>query len=227
MKKITLSFPFLEKFSDVFEHGFYIDRFPDVSSDIPKYSHVLQVPKRETISMKQVHGSDVITMDEQPVVPLVGDGLITARRGLFLEIVVADCAPVYLLDPVRRAIGLLHCGWRPIANGILENAVRRMYDEFGVLPDNLRAFVGPCIGNDDYEVGFELTEFFHSQSFHRKGDSIFLDISGEIIHRLGDLGLHNNNIEKFPVSTYADEALCSFRRDKNDLRRMSAYLGIR
>lgn len=80
------------------------------------------------------------------------DGLITDRRGLALVITAADCVPVYLYDPVRRVIGMVHAGWRGTVAGIAAAAVRAMQAHYGCDPADIHAAIGPSIGPCCYEV---------------------------------------------------------------------------
>lgn len=88
------------------------------------------------------------------------DGLVTDVPGLTLVTVHADCPPVYLVDPVRRAIGLVHAGWRGTAAGIAPKAVRILREQYGSLPEDVLALVGPGICRKCYEVAGECAETF-------------------------------------------------------------------
>lgn len=111
---------------------------------------------------EQVHGNRVavvpgaqtrVAADGLPVVSGV-DGLLTATPGVSLAIYVADCGPIWLADPVRRAVGLLHSGKKGTESGILEVAVGMMCDAFGSDPADLTVVLGPCIRPPDYELDF-------------------------------------------------------------------------
>lgn len=104
---------------------------------------------------EQIHGREVAILTTAPggAVPGV-DGLLTNRPGLVLGIYVADCGPVYLLDPVRRAIGLVHAGKKGTALGIVPAAVAAMGEHFGSQPADLVFQLGPCIRPPHYEVDF-------------------------------------------------------------------------
>lgn len=80
------------------------------------------------------------------------DALITDRPGLALVVTTADCTPVYVVDPVRRAIGLAHAGWRGTAAAIAAGTVAAMEQAFGSRPQDLHAVIGPAIGACCYEV---------------------------------------------------------------------------
>ena len=77
------------------------------------------------------------------------DALITNVPGLVLTTFHADCPPVYIVDPVHRAIGLAHSGWKGTIARIVGKAVRMLCQEAGCAPSALRAYVGPHIGVAD------------------------------------------------------------------------------
>jgi YfiH family protein len=81
------------------------------------------------------------------------DALITDLPGTALAVVVADCAPVVLFDPVHRAIGVAHCGRAGTVRGMLPNTVEAMTATFGAAPEDLLVGIGPAIRADSYEVG--------------------------------------------------------------------------
>lgn len=81
------------------------------------------------------------------------DGLITNESGLLLYTLHADCTPIFLLDPEKRAIGMIHSGWKGTALSIGEVAVKSMKEEFGSKASDILAWIGPCICGDCYEVG--------------------------------------------------------------------------
>lgn len=81
------------------------------------------------------------------------DAMVTSAAGVALATIVADCAPVVLHDPVRRAVGVAHCGRRGAVLGTLPATVRTMEQAFGCRPGDLLAGIGPAIGADSYEIG--------------------------------------------------------------------------
>jgi len=102
---------------------------------------------------RQVHGNRVEVLTEAGEAAET-DGLVTNRAGLCLGIYVADCCAVYLVDPVRRAIGLLHSGRKGTELGIAARAVETMKRDFGTEPADLVAQLSPCIRPPLYEVDF-------------------------------------------------------------------------
>lgn len=88
------------------------------------------------------------------------DGLITNAPEVTLVTYYADCVPLFFVDPVRRAIGLAHAGWRGTVAKIGEVMVRRMAEEFGSQPGDLFAAVGPSIGPCCFEVDAPVADEF-------------------------------------------------------------------
>ena len=88
------------------------------------------------------------------------DGLITDEPGVVLACFFADCVPLYFVDPVRRAIGLAHSGWRGTVNGMGAGMVQKMEEVFGSKPSDLIVAVGPSICKDCYEVSGDVAEEF-------------------------------------------------------------------
>ncbi len=115
------------------------------------------------ITLRQVH-SDIIGFVDSPTEsPLAGDGLITATPGLLLGIQTADCLPIILVDPKRRAVGVFHAGWRGTLKRIVEKGVGEMRRHFGSRARDLKAAIGPGIHGCCYEVGEEVRAKFESQ----------------------------------------------------------------
>ncbi len=103
----------------------------------------------------QVHSNRVAVVTAQDggrLVPAT-DALVTDTPGLALLMRFADCQPIILYDPARRALGLVHAGWRGLAQGIARRAVETMQEAFGTSPADLLAGLGPAIGPCCYTVG--------------------------------------------------------------------------
>lgn len=108
----------------------------------------------------QVHGATVVRVDAPPSGPVEADGLVTATEGLALLLKAADCSLVVVADPLRRAVGVAHAGWRGAALGVVENLIAALAKEFGSRPEDLVAGVGPTIGAPRYAVGREVLDAF-------------------------------------------------------------------
>ena len=117
------------------------------------------------VCARQVHGDAVrtVTADDagkgfSRVRDYEADGLITDEPDLPLVIFTADCIPVLLFDPVRRAVGACHCGWRGTALGIAARTVERMVAVYGTDPADLRCAVGPGISRCCFETDGDVPE---------------------------------------------------------------------
>lgn len=95
------------------------------------------------------------------------DGLITNVPGLMLATFYADCVPLYFVDPVKRAIGLTHSGWRGTVGKIGKVTVEKMQEEYGSNPQDIIAGIGPSICQDCYEVSEDVICEFR-QAFSEK-----------------------------------------------------------
>lgn len=88
------------------------------------------------------------------------DALVTGEPGIVLSAFFADCVPLYFVDPIRRAIGLSHSGWRGTVMRIGQATIETMKKEFGTDPKDLVCAVGPSICRDCYEVGEDVAKAF-------------------------------------------------------------------
>ncbi|RFC46872.1 MAG: hypothetical protein DVB23_001407 [Verrucomicrobia bacterium] len=112
------------------------------------------------VTAEQVHGSKVALVDEEVLRhperwPLTGvDALITSLPEVVLGIHVADCGVVYLVDPVNRAVGLVHSGKKGTELGIVPFTMAMMEMAFGTRPRDLVVQLSACIRPPAYEVDF-------------------------------------------------------------------------
>lgn len=117
--------------------------------------HAIGLGGRHFAISEQTHGSEVAVVNADTQVPVATvDGLITDDPRVCLGIYVADCCAVYIADPVRRAIALLHSGRKGSELGIAAVAIARMRQEFGSDPARLVVQLSPCIRPPNYEVDF-------------------------------------------------------------------------
>jgi polyphenol oxidase len=115
------------------------------------------------VQLKQVHSAVIHAVSEWPREPLTGDGIITNTPGLLLAVKTADCVPVLVADARRRVVGAFHAGWRGTAARIVEKGIGEMRRQFGSVPQDLRAAIGPCIRRCCYQIGSEVRAEFDSQ----------------------------------------------------------------
>jgi polyphenol oxidase len=115
------------------------------------------------VTLRQIHSDLVHAVSAAPKSPLVGDGVVTNTPGLVLGVQTADCLPVILVDPRRKAVGVFHAGWRGTLRRIVEKGVGEMRRNYGSEPKDLQAAIGPGIRQCCFEVGPEVRVRFEAQ----------------------------------------------------------------
>jgi YfiH family protein len=174
------------------------------------------LPGAVLVSVHQVHSPDVVTVeapwsdDARPR----ADALVSARPGVLLGIVTADCAPILLTDARASVIGAAHAGWRGAQGGVIEATVAAM-EALGAQREAIAAAVGPCIAQPSYEVGGDMRAQFTDADarFFAPGAQGHwqFDLPGYVAARLIESRV--GQVEVLPHDTYADPArFYSFRR---------------
>lgn len=158
------------------------------------------------ITAEQVHGNGIGVVD-QPITSGTCfrscDGLVTNRRDICLGIYVADCCAVYLVDPIRHVIGLVHSGRKGTELAIVTVAIREMTNRFGAKPEDIVAQLSPCIRPPRYEI----------------------DFAAEIVRQCREAGV--NNVSDSGACTACDlKRYYSYRAEKGRTGRMLALLAM-
>jgi copper oxidase (laccase) domain-containing protein len=158
------------------------------------------------VTAEQVHGRKIAVIDG--AVPgdkcFDGcDGLITNQQRICLGIYVADCGAVFLVDPVRHAIGLVHSGKKGTELGIVPNAIQAMTERFGSRPSDLVVQLSTCIRPPHYEI----------------------DFAAEIIRQCRESGV--TSVHDSRICTACDlKRYYSYRAEKGRTGRMLAFLAL-
>lgn len=103
------------------------------------------------------------------------DGMITNVPGIVLVTSYADCVPLYFVDPVRKAIGLSHSGWKGTVGHIGQKTVWKMHEVYGSEPKDIVAAIGPSICQSCYEVSDDVAEAFRANFTADEAADILLD----------------------------------------------------
>ncbi len=103
------------------------------------------------------------------------DGMITNVPGIVLVTSYADCVPLYFVDPVRKAIGLSHSGWKGTVGHIGQKTVWKMHEIYGSEPKDIVAAIGPSICQSCYEVSDDVAEAFRANFTADEAADILLD----------------------------------------------------
>jgi YfiH family protein len=159
-----------------------------------------------------------------------GDGLTTDCPGILINVSTADCVPVLLLDPVRKAVSAVHAGWRGSLLNISAQAVESMRFYYGTDPANLLAGIGPSIGPCCYEVGNDVWEQIEKGYFYG-GEALLKEDSGKAMLDLVQLNRLQLIEAGIPGDQVAFSGLCtsclpslfySYRRDQKRVGTMTS-----
>ena len=165
------------------------------------------------------------------------DGMITDEPGVVLATFYADCVPLYFVDPVHRAIGLSHSGWRGTVHKIGKITVQAMADQYGSRPEDIVAIIGPSICQDCYEVSedviLEFQKYYRedcqSELYYRKENGKYqlnLWRANEIV--MEEAGILPENIHTTQWCTCCNpELLYSHRASKGKRGNLAAFLGLK
>lgn len=123
--------------------------------------HAMDRAPDSVFDVWQVHSREVVSTDRprhanEP--HMKADAILTGQPGVTLYMRFADCVPILLFDPRRRAVGLVHAGWQGTVLQIAAEAVAAMQSTYGSLPQDICAGIGPSIAAHHYEVGPEVVK---------------------------------------------------------------------
>lgn len=154
------------------------------------------------------------------------DAVLTNRSGVLVGVRTADCVPILLVDPVLRAVGAVHAGWRGAAAGVAPHAVAGMEREFGSRPRDLEAAIGPGIAACCFEVGDEVAARFGGEFVGRCGRRPHVDLAGALAAQLeaAGVGLVAASRECTSCNT---AKFFSHRAERGRAGRMLAVVGLR
>ena len=196
----------------------------------------LGINYKDLICAKQVHGNSVRYVSEEhkgrgalayeASIPDT-DGFITDIRNLPLAIFTADCLSIFLYDPQKPAIGLVHAGWRSTKAGIIACALELMQSKFKADPGQLLVGFGPCLRSCCYEVSGDFRNNFASGLVER-GKRLYLDLAQVNKKQLMDSGAKQENISDSGVCTYCGpQDFFSFRREQEASGRMLSVIMLK
>lgn len=232
------------------------DARENVQKNRKSFQSALAADAFSLVSLKQFHSDVVCGFSSAPKEPCSGDAAISNTPALLLGIQTADCVPILLLDPKKRAVAAVHAGWRGTLQRIVEKTIGRMKMDFKSNPGDLLAAIGPAIGGCCYEVGTEVAAAFHSQFTDapdwfdelRTGDepnplqwlnqfppghqpppkNVRLDLRKANRAQLLAAGLHPQNIFVSDLCTACrPDVLFSYRKQGSESGRMMSAIGIR
>jgi YfiH family protein len=196
------------------------DRLADVESN----RNVLRTAiGARPVFLQQVHGTQLLVLGADSTDGGTADACTTTDRGIACTIMVADCLPVLLTDTAGKRIAAAHAGWRGLAAGVLESALKPFDAEGGAA--HVMAWLGPCIGPDIFEVGDEVKAAFEVHDARSlecfkpaaAPGKWFADLAGLARQRLRAAGLrrlHGNDSTEPWCTVHNPLRFFSHRRDR-------------
>ena len=187
---------------------------------------------------EQVHGRDVAVVKagdagagrlSRADAIQAKDALVTDEPGVMLNAFYADCVPIWLVDPARRAVGIAHAGWRGAVADVAGEAVRTMTRAYGTEPSDVLAVIGPSIRGCCYEVDETVARHIPEESEAIEPSAVperyMLDLAKFNRQMLTKAGVLTNHIE---ISVYCTscrtDLFFSHRKEQGRTGRMTAWI---
>jgi purine-nucleoside/S-methyl-5'-thioadenosine phosphorylase / adenosine deaminase len=220
---------------DTLNLGLLVQDDPEhVEENRRRFAAALDGSTEQLVSTRQVHGDGLLVIDQHyrpgPEV-VAADIQITDQPGWLLNLRYADCVPILLADPRRRAIAVIHAGWRGTRLKAAATAVAALVERYGCQPADIRAGIGPSIGPCCYEVGEEVASQFADRPFSvLRGDrpKPHLDLWALNRAALESAGLLPERIELAAICTLCHQDLFfSHRAMGYPAGRFGAAIGLR
>ncbi len=162
------------------------------------------------------------------------DGMITNERQTALVTIHADCTPVFAFDPVHKAIGLCHAGWRGTVNGMIDALIAHMQAQFNTAPSDLLMAIGPNIGACCFEVDVDVAQAFE-RTFVQAGcvhmtskpGKYRVNLAHAAAYQMFNRGVAAEHVTMAHLCTCCNETLFhSYRRDGKQGGAMASFLQL-
>jgi YfiH family protein len=157
------------------------------------------------------------------------DALITAKVGVILMILTADCVPLLLYDPVKKVVAAVHAGWKGTKAQIAAKTIETMQDRFGCDTSEIIVGIAPSIGVCCYEVGEDVASHFfgYAQELEQIGAKYRLDLPGINRRQLLLAGIKEEHIEMSGICTAcATDRYFSYRKEQGCSGRFMSLIGM-
>ncbi len=213
-------------------HGFFgdwhtsppgkLDEATQFEAQLNAIATELQVEQRTMVAVDQIHSAKVRTVGAQwSLGPPKADAMVSDRPGISLILKTADCAPVLLYDADAGVIGAAHAGWRGALAGVLTQTILNM-TFLGAQRERILASIGPCIGQENYEVSTGFLDDFldtspqYSNFFTQEaGQKPHFDLSAFCADQIRQAGV--SSLATSPLDTFEKKnQFFSYRRAHRD-----------
>ncbi len=209
----------------------------NVEANRSTLARAFDLPSRLLLTVSQVHGSDVLVVDEpnpdlSHFLKVECDAVVTNQPGIMIGVLVADCYPILMYDAENHIAAAVHAGWKGAAGGIIGKTVDTMNNLFGTRPEALLAAIGPGIGAHDYLVDRPVREAFRRGTDHweqiaqeRELGQWQLDLRRSCMLQFQEAGVDERQIEAAGECTCCQrEMFFSYRRDSAQTGRQMGFL---
>ncbi|MGH3900601.1 MAG: peptidoglycan editing factor PgeF [Pseudonocardiaceae bacterium] len=191
------------------------DRCEAVAANRARLAAGVGLAVQRLVWMEQVHGRTVTVVDGPLAAPVPAtDALITAEPGLAVAVLVADCVPVLLADPVGQVVGAVHAGRVGARIGVLP-AVLEAMRELGARIDRVEVLLGPAACGQCYEVPAamqaDVAARLPGSACRTRRGTAGLDLRAGLWRQLAEAGVARVGVD--PRCTIEDPALYSYRRE--------------
>ena len=178
------------------------------------------IGNKSIIKMDQNHSNTVHFISGNKQIYESTDALFTSNNNIALEVKVADCMPIFIFDKKSSFFGVIHAGWRGLANGIIENSINSLKEK-DLEINNVKVFIGPSISQRNFEIQSDVMSYFDSKFSIVKDGKIFLSLQEVAIDKFASYGI--SDIVNINECTYENLNYHSYRRDKTD-KRMKGWI---
>lgn len=220
------------------------DREEDVRENYRRIGDAIGFRPEDIVTSDQTHTANVRAVTEadrgngitKPRPYKDVDGMITNVPGLVLTTYYADCVPLYFVDPVHRAVGLSHSGWRGTVAKIGRVTLEKMREEYGTEPSEVYAAIGPSICQNCYEVSEDVILEFKNAFPEKHWDSLFyakengkyqLNLQEANRRIFIEAGVGEAHISMPEICTCCNpELLFSHRASRGKRGNLAAFLGL-
>ena len=208
------------------------DTSKNVEENLNRLCKSTNFSKESIFFLHQNHGNNIKIIDsnnhDETLEP--NDGSITNIPGITLATLHADCASLFLVDPVTKCIGLAHAGWKGTVNNIASEIVLKMTKNYGVSPKNIICCIGPSIKKCCFEIKDDVSPYFEKidkKLVTKKEDKMYADIPECNKINLLKAGLLNENIIVSDICTKCNcDLLYSYRSQGKKHGNMMAMMQI-
>jgi YfiH family protein len=195
----------------------------------------LELERARACTVWQIHSADAVVVTHRVdgrAWLARADGMTTNIPGLPLTMRFADCTPLLMYDPVQRAIGLAHAGWRGTVGQVGLNTLRAMQAAYGTNPEDVEVAIGPSIGPEHYQVGPEVVEaiqraFGTAEGLIRRArdGSAYLDLWAANRLSLERAGVHKFEVAGMCTAKNVEEFF-SHRAERGKTGRFCAVIAL-